>query len=588
MVKGLIVSCQAVEGEVLHPFDIMGQLALAAKAGGAKAIRASGIRDIISIKKIVDLPIIGLIKAHYGECNVFITPTLKEVKELCEVGVEYIAIDATFRERPEGANLKDMISYVKNNYPDIKLVADIATMEEGVNAEKLGFNCISTTLCGYTENTKGLKIPNIPLIDALVYECKCKIIVEGGIWEVSQLKEIIEHGIDTVVIGTAVTRPMEITKRFNDCFNEDNAKIAAIDKNMTAESNNILFDWYNPYEKPFILTGFAYYDKDRIYRRLPLSTYDLFQRVNQNLNFLCTNTAGGQIHFSTDSNKVFVRVKLSFAHDMVNMPATAQCGFDCYVKYENEDKFHFIGVTRYNRRLQEYEAELVNNLNDGNKEIIINFPLYCGVESVSVGLEKGAKVFKPQPFSYNPMVFYGTSITQGGCVSRPGTAFTNILSRKFNCEVINFGFSANGLGEYEMAELIRDLPKLSLIALDYEANAGSTGRLEKSLVHFIEIIREHHKDIPILVISRIPYINDFYKSDIGKLRDRLRTFQSNTVDRFNNNGDKKIFFLNGYTFFDDNWEEYTVDIIHPTDIGHIKMAEKIGDKIREIFSSLMI
>lgn len=583
MLKGLIVSCQAAEGEVLYPFDIMGQMALSAKAGGATAIRASGIRDIKSIKKFVDLPIIGLIKQKYKDSEIYITPTLKEVKKLCEEGVSYIAIDATKRERPNNEKLKDLVSFVKANYPEIKLLADIATLNEAVEAEALGFDCISTTLCGYTDETKNSTIPNTELIDNLLYQCKCQIIVEGGIWDINQLKEILEHGVDTVVIGSAITRPAEITKRFNSCFSS--AKIDSIDKNMTAVNSEDDLKWLSPDKCPFRICGFAYYDKDKIYRRLPLSTTKLFQKVNPNLNFLCTNTSGGQVHFKTTSNKISIKATLSFVHDMVNMPATAQCGFDCYVKYEYEDSYKFFGVTRYNRRLKEYQAELVNNLNDGVKNIIINFPLYCGVESVFVGVETNAEVFSPDEFTGSPMVFYGTSITQGGCVTRPGTSYTNILSRKFNREVFNFGFSANGLGEYEMAEIIRDLLGISLVVLDYEANAGSNGRLERSLKHFIEIIREKHKEVPILVISRVPYINDFYKPELKELRDKLRNFQQNTVKKFNENGDINVHFLDGYTLFYGEWEEYTVDIIHPTDIGHIQMAEKISKKLIEIFSA---
>ena len=222
MIKGLIVSCQAVEGEVLHDYAIMDLMALAAAAGGACGIRASGVRDIIAIKKRVNLPIIGLIKAHYGDCNVFITPTLKEVKALCEAGVDVLATDATFRDRPNGEKLEDIVKFVRENYPNIELFADTARVEEAIVAEQLGFDYVSTTLCSYTEDTKGIKIPNLGVIDEYVSKIKkSKIVVEGGIWEAGQLKDILEHGIDTVVIGTAITRPKEITQRFAACFSEN-------------------------------------------------------------------------------------------------------------------------------------------------------------------------------------------------------------------------------------------------------------------------------------------------------------------------------------------------------------------------------
>jgi N-acylglucosamine-6-phosphate 2-epimerase len=220
MIKGLVVSCQAVEGEILHDFAIMDLFALAAQAGGADGIRASGIRDIRAIKQRVDLPIIGLIKEHYEDSDIYITPTLKEVKELCEEGVDYLALDATFRPRPHGEKLQDLVAYVKQNYPNIRLMADTARLEEALAAEKMGFDCVSTTLCGYTPETKGIAIPDMKTVDAYLKNVKCQVIVEGGIWEASQVKEVLAHGAETVVIGTAITRPMEITQHFKKCFTE--------------------------------------------------------------------------------------------------------------------------------------------------------------------------------------------------------------------------------------------------------------------------------------------------------------------------------------------------------------------------------
>lgn len=221
MIKGLIVSCQAVEGEVLHDFDVMDLFAYAAAAGGADGIRASGIRDIRAIKKRVDLPIIGLIKQKYTDSEIYITPTLKEVKALCEEGVDYLATDATFRPRPNGERLEDIVEFVKTNYPKITLMADVARVEEALAAQRLGFDCVSTTLCGYTEETKGLSLPHMPTIEAFLRELSCQVIIEGGIWEREQLQNILAHGAETVVIGTAITRPKDITERFKKCFSEE-------------------------------------------------------------------------------------------------------------------------------------------------------------------------------------------------------------------------------------------------------------------------------------------------------------------------------------------------------------------------------
>lgn len=220
MIKGLIVSCQANQGEILHDYAIMDLFAMSAKVGGASGIRASGIRDIKAIKSRVNLPVIGLIKEHYEDSDVYITPTLKEVKALCETGVDYIAMDATFRRRPNGEELKDLVAYVKNNYSDVKLMADTARVEEALAAEAMGFDCVSTTLCGYTPETRGLQIPDFDTIDAYLKNLSCQVIIEGGIWEASQLREILARGAETVVIGTAISRPKEITEHFCKCFLE--------------------------------------------------------------------------------------------------------------------------------------------------------------------------------------------------------------------------------------------------------------------------------------------------------------------------------------------------------------------------------
>src|SRR5699024_11885189 len=149
--KQLIVSCQALEDEPLHSSEIMGRMAIAAQLGGAKGIRANSVVDIQAIKKEVDLPIIGIIKQDYDDSSVFITPTLKEMKALIAADVGIIATDATDRTRPNEEQLADLIEYARRYGSDVKLMADVSTVEEAITAEELGFDCVSTTLVGYTE-----------------------------------------------------------------------------------------------------------------------------------------------------------------------------------------------------------------------------------------------------------------------------------------------------------------------------------------------------------------------------------------------------------------------------------------------------
>ena len=152
-VKGkLIVSCQALPEEPLHSSFIMGRMALAAKQGGASGIRAQSKEDIIEIMNVVDIPVIGIVKRNYEGCDVYITPTKKEVDELLETKCQMIALDATFRKRPNDEKIEDLVKYIHDN--NRLAMADCSTYEECMEAERIGFDCVSTTLCGYTSDSK--------------------------------------------------------------------------------------------------------------------------------------------------------------------------------------------------------------------------------------------------------------------------------------------------------------------------------------------------------------------------------------------------------------------------------------------------
>lgn len=359
-------------------------------------------------------------------------------------------------------------------------------------------------------------------------------------------------------------------------------KIQELDSNMAQVSLETEFCWKQV--SAVFLEGFAFYDIDKVYRRMPLDTEETFKIVNPCINDLSEDTAGGQIRFKTNSDKVALRVKLDCAHNMVNMTAAAQCGFDLYVKYEKEP-YRFKNITKFDITNSEYEVLVDGNLGKEYKEILLNFPLYMGVKSVEIGLTVKSEILPPCPHTVaGKMVFYGTSITQGGCASRPGMAYTNIISRHMDCEAINLGFSGNGLGEYEVAEVIARISEANIIVLDYEANAASNGRLEKSLVGFIDTVRTKLPIVPILVISRIPVYGDFYNADMRDERNKLRQFASQTVKKFNNNGDKNIYFLDGYSLLPTDFFDCTVDGLHPTDVGFKAMAEGLLPIIREILT----
>ncbi|WP_099361262.1 N-acetylmannosamine-6-phosphate 2-epimerase [Fredinandcohnia onubensis] len=212
--RKLVVSCQALPDEPLHSSYIMSKMAVAATQAGASGIRANSVEDIHEIKKVTDLPIIGIIKQDYDNSEVFITPTLKEIELLVNEGVDMIALDATSRLRPDGHTITEIFPEIRRRYPDQLFMADCSTLEEGIQAEKLGFDAVGTTLSGYTEYTKNVKLPNIDLIKEFVERLSVPIIAEGGISSPEELKEVMATGVHSAVVGSAITRPQEITKRF--------------------------------------------------------------------------------------------------------------------------------------------------------------------------------------------------------------------------------------------------------------------------------------------------------------------------------------------------------------------------------------
>ena len=335
--------------------------------------------------------------------------------------------------------------------------------------------------------------------------------------------------------------------------------------------------WHAPHEKPFRLAGFAWFKSDPIYRRLPRKPDDPLPPA---VDTLANCTAGGQIHFQTDSRRIAVRVVLSAPADMVHMPATGQCGFDIYLGPPCRETF--CTVTKYDRLQSAYESVLVEHEQRGWRHVTLNFPLYQGVKSVDVGLDAGARIKAPPPYARpGRVVVYGTSITQGGCASRPGMAWTNILSRRLNVEFINLGFSGSGRGEPEVARAIAAIPDPALLILDYEANAGPEG-LRETLGPFIDILRATHPATGILVVSRIRFAGDRVHEAQRRARQATLRYQRNAVRRLRALGDQNVFFQDGSRLLGSRDEEGTVDGVHPNDLGFHDIADGLTPVVRRL------
>ncbi len=209
----LIVSCQALPDEPLHSSYIMGRMALAAKQGGAAGIRAQSVSDINEIMKICDLPVIGIIKRNYEDSEVFITPTRKEIEELLTTSCQIIALDATKRQRPNNEKCEDLVKMIHDDHR--LAMADCSTYEECVFAKEMGFDIISSTLCGYTSYSDQQDGPHYELLKKCVETLDVPIIAEGKINTPDDLKKVFEYcGVYSAVVGGAITRPKQITERF--------------------------------------------------------------------------------------------------------------------------------------------------------------------------------------------------------------------------------------------------------------------------------------------------------------------------------------------------------------------------------------
>lgn len=214
MERGLIVSCQALPEEPLHSSFIMGRMAVAAMQEGAIGIRANSVSDITEIKKNVDLPIIGIIKQEYPGMVPYITPTYKEIDALVETGVDVIALDATIDQD------EALLRSLKEKYPNQKFMADISTLEEGLRADRIGFDYIGTTLIGYTKQSKD--VDKFEVLKELVAKCEHPVVAEGNFDAPEKAAKAMEMGAYAVVVGSAITRPQCITRKFFDAVSRVN------------------------------------------------------------------------------------------------------------------------------------------------------------------------------------------------------------------------------------------------------------------------------------------------------------------------------------------------------------------------------
>lgn len=324
------------------------------------------------------------------------------------------------------------------------------------------------------------------------------------------------------------------------------------------------------------------------YNRFTKSDLEEIKKVSENIEWLAHHSSGLQLKFQTNSLKIMIEVELIDSHNMDHMPATGQCGFDLYCFDEKSQKYVLHNTTRFDRSSKKYRCELsvfhYFFKEQVNRKYIINFPLYQGVTNVRIGLEEGS-ITSPVYFTNpNLIVHYGTSIAQGGCVSRPGMLYTNILSRFLDTEFLNYGFSGCAMCESEIGEIIGKIPNQSLFIIDAEANAGCTKIMEERLEGFIKAYKKNSPNVPIILVSRCKFNFDHFDNNRIELNRFYIQFCKDLVTKYQKLG-YEMYFLDGSDYFDNqmlDYSEFTVDGVHPTDFGSFLIAKSYLNKIIDV------
>lgn len=357
----------------------------------------------------------------------------------------------------------------------------------------------------------------------------------------------------------------------------EQVKIEQVDKNFTVKNDtekNLI--WIDPTKTSVIsVYGFNWFNEDKRYHRFRKESDDIIKELNGSVDVLANNSSGGAIAFYTNSKILKIKVKLSYMFHMGHMAYTGQAGFDLY-RGKNFKDLKFYRSSNFDFSKNEYEFtffDLVEKQNDCL--CLLNFPLYASVEELLIGIEEDANI-KPELKLYpnnGKIVFYGTSITQGGCASRPGMSYTNIISRHLGYECLNYGFSGNGKGHPEVASILSGIDQVKAFVINYEANVTFED-LKITLPGFIDRIRKRYIDVPIILVSKIIFYTEIHDKNEEKAEKAIRDYQKNFVkNRFKE--DKNIFYLDGKKLLANDAHEKTVDGIHPNDYGFASIAKVI-------------
>lgn len=336
--------------------------------------------------------------------------------------------------------------------------------------------------------------------------------------------------------------------------------ISKVDQNFkaddTARREDMIF--HDPKAAPFSLHGV--YHEDGKYRRMP---EEIAKTVHEAVGKLHSHCAGGRVRFVTDSPYIAISAKFGDIATMSHFALTGCRGFDLY-----RDGVHCKTFVPPYYATEGYEA-IYEPPMKGMAEYVLNMPPYSEIKEFYIGLQEGCALLPPTPYKLEkPVVFYGSSITQGACCSRPGNTYYNILSRRLDFDYINLGFSGSARGEPEIAEYIASLD-MSAFVCDYDYNARTAEHLAATHAPFVAAVRKAHPHIPILLMSKPR--RTLTEDDLQRLSIITKTYQT-AIEQ----GDRNIYLLSGPELMAFCGDDGTVDNVHPTDLGFFSMANAMA------------
>lgn len=337
------------------------------------------------------------------------------------------------------------------------------------------------------------------------------------------------------------------------------------------EEDAVFYDVRKP---PFGVYGLYRYREEPQFCRMPEA---VASRVSDGVRKLASNTAGGRVRFSTDSRYVAIRAEMPYMCLMSHMPFGASAGFDLYIDDPETGSSCFWKALRPDCSVKNgFESKVV--FPDRKlRYITLNFPSYSDVKNLFVAVQSDAVLGEGMPYRHGlPIVYYGSSITQGACASRPGNAYQNIISRRTNTDFVNLGFSGNAKGEDAMIGYLAELP-MSVFVCDFDHNLG-TEALRATHRKLYEAVRAKHPDLPYLMITRTDYVSSGYA-----LMEGNRDVVYDTYRFARETGDRRVWYLDGNVIFRGAYEDCcTVDGTHPNDFGFVRMADVIGGVLEQM------